>query len=42
MDDIVTEEMGSILRVQSNRPTKRNAMTSAMYTALARIQPGGE
>ena len=37
MDDIVTEEMGSILRVQSNRPTKRNAMTSAMYTALARI-----
>jgi enoyl-CoA hydratase/carnithine racemase len=36
MDDIVTEEVGSILRVQLNRPTKRNAMTSAMY-ALARI-----
>ena len=37
MDDIVTEELGSILRVQLNRPTKRNAMTSAMYVALARI-----
>jgi enoyl-CoA hydratase/carnithine racemase len=37
MDDIVTEEVGSILRVQLNRPTKRNAMTSAMYAALARI-----
>src|SRR5713226_9487712 len=37
MDDIVTEEVGSILRVQLNRPTKRNAMTSAMYVALARI-----
>ena len=35
--DIVTEELGSILRVQLNRPTKRNAMTSAMYVALARI-----
>jgi enoyl-CoA hydratase/carnithine racemase len=37
MDDIVTEEVGSILRVQLNRPTKRNAMTSAMYVALAGI-----
>src|ERR1700675_2739795 len=37
MDDILTEEAGSILRVQLNRPTKRNAMTSAMYVALARI-----
>jgi enoyl-CoA hydratase/carnithine racemase len=35
--DIVTEEVGSILRVQLNRPTKRNAMTSAMYVDLARI-----
>src|SRR4051812_6874662 len=35
MDDIVTEQAGSILRVQLNRPTKRNAMTSAMYLALA-------
>ena len=37
MADIVTEHAGSILRVQLNRPTKRNAMTSAMYVALAGI-----
>jgi enoyl-CoA hydratase/carnithine racemase len=36
-DDIVTEQTGSILRVQLNRPAKRNAMTSAMYVALADI-----
>ena len=37
MDDIVTERAGSVLRIQLNRPTKRNAMTSAMYVALAGI-----
>ena len=37
MNDIVTEHAGSILRIQFNRPTKRNAMTSAMYVALARV-----
>jgi enoyl-CoA hydratase/carnithine racemase len=37
MNDIATEHAGSILRVQFNRPTKRNAMTSAMYLALAGI-----
>src|SRR6478752_1345733 len=37
MDEIVTEQAGSILRVQLNRPTKLNAMTSAMYLALAGI-----
>jgi len=37
MDDIVTERAGSILRIQLNRPKKRNAMTSAMYVALADI-----
>jgi enoyl-CoA hydratase/carnithine racemase len=37
MDEIVTEHIGSILRIQLNRPTKRNAMTSAMYVALADI-----
>src|SRR6201981_2913519 len=36
-DDIVTERTGSMLRVQLNRPAKRNAMTSAMYVALADI-----
>jgi enoyl-CoA hydratase/carnithine racemase len=37
MEDIVTAQSGSILRVQLNRPAKRNAMTSAMYVALADI-----
>src|SRR3984893_1566798 len=37
MDEIVTEHTGGILRIQFNRPTKRNAMTSAMYVALAGI-----
>jgi len=37
MDEIITEQAGSILRVQFNRPTKRNAMTSAMYVVLAGI-----
>jgi enoyl-CoA hydratase/carnithine racemase len=35
MEEIVTEHTGSILRIQLNRPKKRNAMTSAMYVALA-------
>ena len=37
MDEIVTEHTGSILRIQLNRPAKRNAMTLAMYLALADI-----
>ena len=37
MNDIITERSGSILRVQLNRPTKRNAMTSGMYVTLADI-----
>jgi len=37
MVDIVTEHAGSILRIQLNRPKRRNAMTSAMYVALAGI-----
>lgn len=37
MDEIVTEQAAGILRIQLNRPTKRNAMTSAMYVALAGI-----
>jgi len=35
MSDIITERTGSVLRVTINRPAKKNAMTSAMYTALA-------
>jgi enoyl-CoA hydratase/carnithine racemase len=37
MDDIVTERSEGILRVELNRPTKKNAMTSRMYTELADI-----
>ena len=37
MSDIITEQSGSILRVQFNRPAKKNAMTSAMYIAMAEI-----
>ena len=37
MDEILTERSGGILRVQLNRPTKKNAMTSAMYVALADV-----
>jgi enoyl-CoA hydratase/carnithine racemase len=37
MDDIVTERAGSILRIQLNRPKRKNAMTSGMYVALADI-----
>jgi enoyl-CoA hydratase/carnithine racemase len=35
MSDIVTERSGSILRVQLNRPAKKNTMTSAMYVTIA-------
>ena len=35
MTDIVSERTGSILRIQFNRPAKKNAMTSAMYITMA-------
>jgi enoyl-CoA hydratase/carnithine racemase len=35
MTDIVSERAGSILRIQFNRPAKKNAMTFAMYIAMA-------
>ena len=35
MNDIITEQSGSILRIQMNRPAKKNAMTSAMYVTMA-------
>src|SRR5258705_7340718 len=37
MDQIITERSGSILRVELNRPAKRNAMTSRMYVTLANV-----
>jgi enoyl-CoA hydratase/carnithine racemase len=35
MDELLTERSGGMLRVQFNRPAKKNAMTLAMYTGLA-------
>lgn len=35
MSEILTERTGSILRITVNRPAKKNAMTSAMYNAMA-------
>jgi enoyl-CoA hydratase/carnithine racemase len=40
MDEIVTERTDGILRIELNRPKRRNAMTSAMYVALAGIFNG--
>ena len=40
MSDIVTERSNGILRVELNRPEKKNAMTSAMYVDLADIFNG--
>src|SRR3954466_295724 len=37
MDEIITERSGGILRVELNRPKKRNAMTSSMYVTLADV-----
>ena len=37
MNAILTEGTGSILRVTVNRPAKKNAMTSAMYNAMADV-----
>ena len=37
MSEILTERSGSILRVTLNRPAKKNAMTSSMYTTMAEI-----
>jgi enoyl-CoA hydratase/carnithine racemase len=35
MSDIITEISGSVLDIQLNRPTKKNAMTLSMYVTLA-------
>jgi enoyl-CoA hydratase/carnithine racemase len=37
MDQIITERSGSMLRVELNRPAKKNAMTSSMYVTLADV-----
>ena len=35
MSDIITENSGNILRVQLNRPSKKNAMLASMYATVA-------
>src|SRR6266699_3606634 len=37
MNEIVTERSDDVLRVELNRPTKKNAMTSSMYATLADV-----
>jgi enoyl-CoA hydratase/carnithine racemase len=37
MSDIITERSDGILRVEFNRPERKNAMTNGMYTELAQI-----
>src|SRR5271154_296370 len=37
MDEIITERSTSVLRVQLNRPARKNAMTSSMYVTLADV-----
>jgi len=37
MSDIITEHAGSILRIQLNRPAKKNALTSSMYSTMAEL-----
>ena len=37
MNELLTERSGNILRVQFNRPAKKNAMTLAMYAGLANL-----
>lgn len=40
LSEIITEQIGSILRMQLNRPEKRNALTSSMYSTLADLLNG--
>jgi enoyl-CoA hydratase/carnithine racemase len=37
MNEILTDVSGGVLKVQLNRPAKKNAITNAMYVALAEI-----
>jgi enoyl-CoA hydratase/carnithine racemase len=40
MSDILAERSGNILSIQLNRPAKKNAMTSSMYTTMAELLNG--
>src|SRR5277367_3028439 len=37
MNEIITERSESILRIQLNRPERKNAMTMSMYVTLANL-----
>ena len=37
MNEILTEHSEGVLRIELNRPAKRNAMTSSMYVTLADV-----
>jgi len=37
MSDIVTERSNGILRVELNRPEKKNALSAAMYARTAKV-----
>jgi enoyl-CoA hydratase/carnithine racemase len=40
MSDVITERTGNILRIQLNRPAKKNAMNSSMYIEMAGVLDG--
>ena len=40
MSDIITERSGHVLRIQLNRPARKNAMTVAMYNTMADLLNG--
>ena len=42
MSQIVSELIDDVLRISINRPEKKNALTGAMYTALAEAVEHGE
>jgi len=42
MGEVQTELKGDVLRIAIDRPEKKNALTSAMYTALAEAIGQGE
>ena len=41
LSDIISERAGNILRIQLNRPAKKNAMTSSMYISMAEFLEDG-
>src|SRR3974390_2565121 len=42
MSQIISELIDEVLRISINRPEKKNALTAAMYTALAEAIEHGE